>query len=293
MELLNLAAAFGGGMLGAAIGPLASFIVCGIAAIAGGAVSLMGGGELISTHIAFGSFLGPHIAFAGGAAASAFAARRGKLSSGMDIITPINKIGDPLVLIVGGAFGLLGALFSLFYTKVCHLGGDISPLLNMDVCALSVVSVGVAARLIIGKSGLFGKYPAGERRRFVSPKKRLLFNAVMGMGFGLCASGVGLYLKSLGVDVSGYPALCFGIGAAGLILMQFGHEYPVCHHILLPAALCALSSGSIVFGTICGGVCAVFGDFILNTFNTHADSHIDAPAFTLFVMTSLVHVIWG
>ena len=88
LDILTLAAAFGGGAFSAAIGALPSFILSGIVAAAGAVASMAGGADYTAAYVAFGSFLGPHIAFAGGAAAAAFAKRRGKLESGMDIVTP-------------------------------------------------------------------------------------------------------------------------------------------------------------------------------------------------------------
>lgn len=294
LDILTLAAAFGGGAFSAAIGALPSFILSGIVATAGAVASMAGGADYTAAYVAFGSFLGPHIAFAGGAAAAAFAKRRGKLESGMVIVTPLNKISDPLSYLVGGAFGVLGCLYYWLFSEVCHLGGDIDPKLYTDICALSVVAVGITARLIIGKSGLFGKYSPGEKRAFVSKGRAFWSNVIFGLALGLAVSGVGLYLQKLGVDTSSYPILCFGIAATGLVFTQMGQPYPTCHHIALPSALAALMSGSIIAGALTGVVCAVFGDFILNTFNnSHCDSHIDPPAFTLFVTTTLVYVIWA
>ena len=293
MNVYLLAAAFGGGAFGATIGALPSFIVSGLVAIIGAACSMAGGTDFTATYVAFGSFLGPHIAFAGGAAAAAFSYRRGKLESGKDIVTPINKIGDWLSIMVGGAFGALGYLFSFLFSEVCHLGGDIDPKLYTDICALSVVSVGAAARLILGKTGLFGKYENGEKRVFFSKKNGFITTCVFGAVLGLTVSGIGLYLKSVGANVDAYPVLCFGIAAVGLVFMQMGFAYPPCHHIALPAATAALMSGSVVIGTLVGLLCAVIGDFAGNLFNYKGDSHIDPPSFTLFVMTTIIYVVWA
>ena len=42
-------------------------------------------GSLSSLYLAFGSFVGPHIAFAGGVAAAGYAGRKGKLASGTEM----------------------------------------------------------------------------------------------------------------------------------------------------------------------------------------------------------------
>src|SRR3954471_23178282 len=102
-----LLAAFAGGLFGAAIGGLPAFIFTGFAVLLGVAAGL-GGSEfnvLAAPNdpqgIAFGVVFGPHISFAAGAAAAAFAAR-GDIVDGKDIATPLAGLGDPLPLLVGG-----------------------------------------------------------------------------------------------------------------------------------------------------------------------------------------------
>lgn len=60
--------------------------------------------------ISFGSWFGPHVAFAGAVAGAAFAMTRNHIENGQDIVTPLVKFGDPMVLIVGGIFGMVGFL---------------------------------------------------------------------------------------------------------------------------------------------------------------------------------------
>lgn len=74
-------AAFADGAFGAAIGALPAFIVTGLMVIAGEAGGLGG----VTGDIAFGPVFGPHIAFAGGAAAAAYAAKKGYMNSGFDV----------------------------------------------------------------------------------------------------------------------------------------------------------------------------------------------------------------
>ena len=109
MGIQTILAAFGGGLFGAAIGALPAFIFTGFIGLIGIAVLASGGSPAILNDVTFGSLFGPHIAFAGGVAAAAFAANKKKyLENGTDILKPLNKFGDPMVLIVGGLFGILG-----------------------------------------------------------------------------------------------------------------------------------------------------------------------------------------
>ena len=71
MDILALIAAFGGGIIGAYMGALPAFIMTGIYALVGGVLTAAGvGGDVAVNYLAFGSFVGPHIAFAGGVAAA-------------------------------------------------------------------------------------------------------------------------------------------------------------------------------------------------------------------------------
>ena len=107
--IISLIAAFGGGVFGASIGALPAFIMTGVVATVGGILScagIPGINELLVNNVAFGSFLGPHICFAGGVAASAYAKRIGKTENGADIALALNGIGDSTTLVVGGISGV-------------------------------------------------------------------------------------------------------------------------------------------------------------------------------------------
>ena len=88
MHWSSLFAAFGGGLLGAAIGAVPVFVFTGLLAIVGVAAAASGGTELIG--VAFGPVMGPHVSFGGGVAAAAYAASKGHLKTGRDVI-----IGSP------------------------------------------------------------------------------------------------------------------------------------------------------------------------------------------------------
>ena len=95
MDLNLLIAAFGGGVIGAAFGAIPAFIITGILAIAGGLIAMAGIPELSVGSITFGVFWGPHIAFAGAAAAAAVAAlKRHKVESSGDVLTPLYTTKD-------------------------------------------------------------------------------------------------------------------------------------------------------------------------------------------------------
>lgn len=79
MDIFALLAAFGGGAFAAAIGALPAFILTGFIAIVGAGIVAITGNSFLLDHIAFGSFFGPHITFAAGVAAAAYAGNKKKL----------------------------------------------------------------------------------------------------------------------------------------------------------------------------------------------------------------------
>ena len=184
MDILALIAAFGGGIIGAYMGALPAFILTGVFALVGTAVSIAGGdGSFIINNMAFGSFVGPHIAFAGGVAAAAYAGRKGKLSSGADIGSPLNGLGAPDVLVVGGIFGVFGYIVATLIGMT-----PLGPL--TDLPGITVTISGIDARLLFGKTGLTGKYTGKGPRTWFSTGTTFVYNVVLGGGIGIAVSFV-------------------------------------------------------------------------------------------------------
>lgn len=96
MDLFGLVAAFGGGAFAASIGGLYAFVMTGIVAITGAIAAMTGAVDLAVGGIAFGSFFGPHVSFAGGVAAAAYAANKKHydIGGGSAIGYPLNGTGD-------------------------------------------------------------------------------------------------------------------------------------------------------------------------------------------------------
>lgn len=152
MDILALVAAFGGGVIGAYMGAVPAFVMTGVFALVGGVATAAGvdGGVAINT-IAFGSFLGPHIAFAGGVAAAAYAGKQKKLASGSDVVSSLNGLAAPDVLLVGGLFGIVGYLLAALIGAT-----PLGPL--TDLPGICVVISGIIVRFLFGTTGLTGKY---------------------------------------------------------------------------------------------------------------------------------------
>ncbi|ABD86744.1 hypothetical protein [Rhodopseudomonas palustris] len=290
MTMFGLLAAFGGGIFGTAIGALTAFAFVGFLVMIGVAIQLsMAPGDVTFYGIPFGMF-GPHVGgFASGVAAAAYAASRGKLDSGRNIVAGMMGLNRPDVLLIGGAFGIFGYIVQWSLAQVPDFGPGI---VWTDTVALTVVISAILARLMFGKTGLFGKAEPG--RAFYSPSdgaKWLAFESdpgqllVIGLGVGLMSGYLGVTYGAPGVF------LAFGVAAASLLFLQLGILIPVTHHIALPAALVAASSGSIVWAGIAGVVCAFVGEFFARTFLSHGDTHIDPPACTIAVMTLVINFL--
>jgi hypothetical protein len=276
MEISTVAllASFGGGVFAAGIGTLQAFIFTGFAVIAGVAMAGAGGGDGMLTHVAFGPFLGPHISFGGGVAATAYAARRGLMPNGRDIGVALMGLNRPDVLMVGGLFGMVGYL--------CERGlAGLGWVPWTDTIAVTVVLSAMIARLIFGRTGLFGRVAAGGARFQTSEQARWLAwqekpgqIIAIGLGAGLSSAYAAISLGAGG----GGAVMGFGIAAAALIFLHSGGTVPVTHHIALPAALAALSTGSIVVGAAFGILGGFLAELFSRLFLIHGDTHIDPPA---------------
>jgi hypothetical protein len=170
--------AFAGGAFGAALGAYPALALSGIVVIGGEVLSLLtrglsSAGQAVSVgftgQIALGPVLGPHVAFAGGAAAAAYAARKGYVNSGFTYFEAKNvrvPLGSrPDVLAVGGAFGVVGMALS-------QVAGNAG--LPLDPIMLAVVLSALLHRVVLGYpllgtvrgAGFFDMtpYERGEKR---------------------------------------------------------------------------------------------------------------------------------
>ena len=340
--LLLIIAAFAGGAFGAAVGALPAFCFTGFMVIAGQAVAVLRGsivgelGELgadgiatgVTGAIAFGPVFGPHISFAGGAAAAAYAAKSdgmyepddGDYHPAKDIAYALGTRPD--ILAVGGLFGIFGMV-------VQQLSSGL--LLPWDPIALGVVLSAVAHRIVFG-------YPligAGSRNildmsPFENGEKRVATDG--GSGEATTDGGVaesyrlavepwlphqyrwanvamiGLVAGLLGGWIAlqtGSAFLGFGISAASLTFLNLGVEkIPVTHHMTLPASTAALAvfGGAPELGTmtavvailvagVFGAYGALIGEVVQRVFYAHSDTHFDPPAAAIVVATLTVFIL--
>lgn len=274
-----LLAAAGGGIFGAALGGVPAFVFTGLMVIAGIAAASFGPAEAaaIINDVAFGPFFGPHVAFCGGVAAAAYAAKKGLLESGKDVATGLIKLNDPGILLVGAVFGIFGYILNSLWVNIS---------LPTDTIAFTVVISNSLSRMIWG-NGLFGKVPEGgsllkttETNVWVPWQKDLPMLLVMGIGLGA--------VSGYACIATGSSVTAFGIAAFTLFFNLTLGVSPVWHHIAAPAGLAALTSGSILMGAVFGVVGALLGELGARLLFNYGDTHIDPPAFGIFIATTLV-----
>ena len=304
MELAStILIAFGGGVFGTLIGGTTAFIFTGLLGLIGIAVSLAGGGDVILNEVAFGPFFGPHVAFVGSVAGAALAgrmklARPGDVElsaadahsimsggatqegiavfeSGADTTIPLFRTESPLVLLIGGVFGVLGYFLNSLFVQLA---------LPIDTVALTVLTFGVIVRLTIGSAGLIGAYPKGEAR-FPFTARGIAFLLIW--SFTLSAV-IGHVVIKLNMNNIG-----FAISAFSLIFLYFKLQFPVSHHVTMVAGYAGLAFGSIWAAALFGALAALAGEFIQRAVNTHVDSHWDMPATVIAPFSALIFLLAG
>lgn len=282
-----LIAAFGGGIIGAAFGPLPAFILCGLAAIIGAAITLITGDPSFNTIVTWGPLLGPHISFAGGAAATAFAAKKGKLCSGRDILTPLLKFNSPQILIVGGIFGVFGCILTYGLESI----PKIQDIPWTNIIALSITINALITRLVFGRTGLLGKVPEGSSRWAPAGEEEHLPWHVRPSQLLVISIGASLPTAYIATSLPASSGMVFGLSAVALIFLQMGRKIPVTHHIILSVELVVLATGNIWWGVAWGFLAAFLAEIFACLFLIHGDSHIDPPAMALVVTYSLYPVL--
>ncbi|WP_233735761.1 hypothetical protein [Halonotius aquaticus] len=302
-----LIASFAGGAFGAAIGALPAFIFTGFMVIAGQATASLGldgageGTALTASGftgvLGFGPVFGPHISFAAGAAAAAYAAKQGYIDDGKNILWAAGTQKTD-VLLVGGIFGILGLASQQI------LNGIGFP---TDNIALTVFLSALIHRIAFGYSvigeitgdGMFDVGP-WERDEDEAPGIWLPWQYKWS---GVAFIGIiGGLLGAFAYQATGSGLIGFGISAASLVFLQCGVDnIPVTHHITLPGAVGAIgasggvASGSptlvLIFGGLFGLFGALMGEICNRVFYMHGETHVDPPAFGIAASGLLATVL--
>jgi hypothetical protein len=270
---------FGGGIFGAVFGGTGAFFLCGLAAIIGGAITLATGRPGFDQFVTWGPFLGPHVAFAGGVAAAAMAARKGLIPSGRDVSRPLFGLSSPIVLLTGGLFGVLGLGWKTLADWLPASHG--LPWVNS--IAVSIILNGFLVRLLIGRKGLMPRAAAGKGR--MQADSEAAWEPWLGHPPSLILIAAAVSLFS-GAVVKPWPAaigLVFGLAAFTLLFLFFGAHIPIILHVAWSAGYAVLLTGDLGWGIIFGILAAVLADLLAGLFLLRGDTHIDPPAMAVAI----------
>jgi hypothetical protein len=291
MTLLGVLLAFCGGVFGAMLGGLLTFILVGFLGLIGIAfICAKIPYDWIGT-ISFGPFFGPHIAFAAGVAAAAYAKKIKALASGKMITVPLLSLQKLSVLLVGGLFGVFGYIVAFGIGKV--LPGKIDGVALTVVISAIVVKVLFSGELF-GKVGdedkkLGGRYSPMAKTAWVSYQSLAWEKTLLAIAVGGLSAYV-TYVMLQNPQTAGaavYVGFC--ISAASLIFLQFGAPIPVTHHITLCASYGVVASGGNLYWGFAAAIIAAFlGDFLARTFYNYGDTHVDPPAMAIAVTSFLL-----
>lgn len=298
-DLFWLILAAAGGVFGTMIGANYAFSFTGVTILLGFGVAAATGNTMVLDYISFGPAFGPHIAFAGGVAAAAYAAKKGYLASGgKDVNSPLAGLGRADVLLIGALFGVGGYLFQRLVTHIPWFGS------HTDSIAFTVVCSGVLVRILFGRTGVFHSItkPEGTTRWLdwqETPGQLLTVSA----SSGLFAAGIATMLVGYIAPLSANPeaiianaqVIPFAISALCIFFVAGGLKFPVTHHMTISAGLAAVlffnATGSgflaISVGTAFGILAGFAGEYFARLAYAHGDTHIDPPAGVIWLMNTL------
>jgi hypothetical protein len=323
-----LIAALAGGAFGAALGALPAFVFTGFVVFLGeglavlegelGGLDAVGAGNIatgITGTIGFGAVTGPHIAFAGGVAATAYAGRKypemepddWDYHFGKNILYAFGT--KPDILAVGAIFGAVGMLF----TRI--MGGVGFP---TDNIALSVVATAFLARLAfgyplvgrVGGSSILDMSPFEHEEKRVAADggtetERLATEPWLPHQYewaGVTAIGiVGGILGGFIWLETGSIFMGYAISAMSLLFLNLGVEkIPVTHHITLlgstGAVIAASAVGSdpivlLVAGAF-GAISGLLGELSQRVFYSHSGTHVDPPAMAIAAFMFVLGILY-
>ncbi len=311
--------ALAGGAFGAAIGALPAFVFTGFVVFLGegleiieSSVGSLGGIDAtaldvgLTGSIGFGVVFGPHVAFAGGVAASAYMGKQyPELEpDGWDyhpgkVITEAYGT-QPDILAVGAVFGLLGHVIERL---------AVASSIPTDPIALSVVATALLARIVFGYP-LVGT-PAGDSWFDMRPfrngdrkpltdggteQTRLATEPWLAHQYrwaGVTTIGIigGLLGGYIWME-TGSIFLGYALSTMSLTFLTLGvAKIPVTHHITLlgsvGAVLAAELTGSVVIilliGGLLGTISGLIGEITQRVMYAHSGTHVDPPAMAITI----------
>ncbi len=307
IDLLALLASAAGGFLGATFGGLIAFVFVGVMLFVGIAIAAAGGDPTFINAIAWGPFMGPHIAFLAGLVAAAYAARRGVLpGGGRDIVTPLVSLGRPDVLLVGALSGVVAYLMQAGLVAIPGLGT------KTDTIAATILIVSIIARLAFGKTGLIGanaegltgmkRFKTNAQNAWLPWQEKPLQVGLMGLFLGgLSAWGTVALMTAYPNAAGSVMYLGFALSAFALILLVVGVAVPVTHHITLQSSLALILVVSkwpdtsplvlVLVGALVGCIAALVAEAFSRLFLIRGDTHIDPPTWANWLVATVMYIV--
>lgn len=316
--LLGLIVSLAGGFVGAAIGANYAFAMTGFMVFVSWGLFAATGSGAGFDFLAFGPFMGPHIAFAGGVAAAAYAHKKG-YADGRDVSEPLARLGKPSVLLVGAGFGLFGYLAQIGVSRIPWFGA------HTDSVAFVVVLSAVIARLVFGGGKLLhrDKFNPGATSFWqqIAPNNEHFWlrwqekagqYLAIGAFFGILGGGSAIALATFYPGAEAWAhTLAFGFSAVVVLFLILGHNMPVQHHVTIIGGLAAVkfmpivagagfhwgewgdsirlaAVGALVIAALFGMLSAFLAEFQSRLVHQRGTTHIDPPAMAIWVSTTLV-----
>jgi hypothetical protein len=327
--------ALAGGAFGAALGALPAFIFTGFVVFLGEGVGFLqralsgsidpesaAAAASITGTIGFGAITGPHIAFAGGVAATAYAGKKypemepdgWDYHFGKNILYAFGT--KPDILAVGAIFGALGMLITQFGNALVVVSGTALT----DFIAFSVFATAFIARAVFGYP-IVGR-AAGSSMLDMSPFEREEPRAQTDGGevplehqgrlatepwlphqykwSGVTAIGlVGGILGGYIYIQTGSIFLGYAISAISLLFLNLGVEkIPVTHHITLIGSVGAVvflpeagAVAALIAAGVFGAVSGLLGELTQRLFYSHSGTHVDPPAMAIAIAMLIVVIL--
>jgi hypothetical protein len=309
--LKTILVCFGGGIMGAAMGPLFSFVICGLVVLSGCMFVLGGGSDFILMQIGLGPVFGPHIGFGAALVAATYAdgvKNNHPGGSAKDILSPLMDSSWDVLVIGGVAAVCSHVLLQLL---------AVTPFIKMfDCIALTVVLVPMLARLLFQKQMPWGCSESGKKHGLLgtnnyaiswapwnAPPARL---AVLGLGAGIFSGAIAMGTKTIldpmaaAGTVSATGAfvvpliMAWAIAAITLIGINLGsgsiQKFPIWHCQAILAALAFLLFNSLVIAAIVGVLAAFLQELMARMFYNHGANHIDPPAAAIALGTLVLNL---
>lgn len=310
MSLSTLLICFGGGVVGAALGGLFSFVICGLIVLMGCVVIMSGGSEFILLQIGLGPIFGPHVGgFTAGVVAVTYAAgvKKNLVSeTGKDILSPLVDTSWD-VLVVGGVASVIAHLLLQVLAQI--------PVINtFDIIALDVVIIAIVARALFCQEMPFGNLDSIKKNGLLGTDKGALSWVpwaaapskliTIGLGVGLLSGGLAMGVKETMVASGTYAnpggpvvpvIICWSLAAISLIALELGtgeiQKFPVWHCQSILSAIAFLTFDSILIAGVVGILAALLQELMARLFWNHGSNHIDPPACAIAVGTFIISLV--